>query len=102
MQRVFETSSAREPLTILAMGAAVALAAGLAAHSLAWSLPVLERSWPAPPHPRDLGLSILEAREIGTTARDAAYLWSVRLSAVVTLAALGGALWRLRALRPQA
>jgi hypothetical protein len=99
MQRVLETSSARGPLFALAIGAAVSITAGLAAHSMAWSLPVLERSWPAPPHPRDLGLAILDARDLGPTARDAAYLWSVTLSAVVSLVAVVAAAWRLRALR---
>ena len=75
------------------------IAAGLALHSHAWSLPVLERSWPAPPHPRDLGLAILDARDLGPTTRDAAYLWSIRLSAVVSLLALLAAAWRLRSLR---
>jgi hypothetical protein len=99
MQRVLEASPRRRMLSMLAVAAAVLIAAGLAAHSHAWSLPVLERSWPAPPHPRDLGLSILEAGDLGSPARDAAYLWSVRISAAVSLMALLAAAWRLRALR---
>jgi len=99
MQRVLETSPRKRWLSALAVAAAVLIAAGLALHSHAWSLPVLERSWPAPPHPRDLGLAILDARDLGPTTRDAAYLWSIRLSAVVSLLALLAAAWRLRSLR---
>jgi hypothetical protein len=99
MQRVLETSPARGPLVTLAVGAAVAMAAGLAQHSLAWSLPALERAWPAPPHPRDLGLAILDARELAPSVKDGPYLWSVRLSAAVTLGALAAAVSRWRATR---
>jgi hypothetical protein len=99
MQRVLEASPRKRLLSALAGIAVVLIAAGLAAHSHAWSLPVLERSWPAPPHPRDLGLSILEAGDLGPTARDAAYLWSVRISAAVSLMALLAAAWRLRSVR---
>jgi hypothetical protein len=99
MQRVLEDSPRRRLLTTLAVAAAVAIAAGLLAHSHAWSLPVLERSWPAPPHARDLGLAVLDARDLAPTSKDASYLWSVRISAAVSAIALGAAAFRLRALR---
>ena len=99
MQRVLETSPRRRVLSALALVAVALTGAGLAAHSHAWSLPVLERSWPAPPHARDLGLAILDAHDLGPTAKDAAYMWSVGLSAVVTLATLGAGFWRLDRLR---
>jgi hypothetical protein len=99
MQRMLEASGGRL-LRAGALCAAIAVAAGLAAHSHAWSLPVLERSWPAPPHARDLGLAILESRDLGPTVRDAAYLWSVKVSAAVSLLALGALGWRLRGRRP--
>ena len=99
MQRVLETCPRRRLLSAVAAAAALATAAGLAVHSHAWSLPVLERSWPAPPHVRDLGLAIRDAREIGPTTKDAAYVWSVWLSAAVSLAAVLAAAWRLKDLR---
>jgi hypothetical protein len=99
MQRVLETSPRPRRLSALAVVAVVLIAAGLAAHSYAWSLPMLERSWPAPPHPRDLGLAILGARDLGPTAKDASYVWSVRFSAAVSVLALLAAAWRLRSLR---
>ena len=67
--------------------------------SRAWSLPVLERSWPAPPHARDLGLDILDSRDLMPTVKDAAYLLSVKISAGVSLLALGALWWRFRVLR---
>jgi hypothetical protein len=99
MQRVLETSPRRGLLSAVAVIAAVVTAAGLAAHSHTWSLPALERSWPAPPHPRNLGLAILDPRDLGPTDKDAAYLWSVRLSAAVSLLALLAAARRLRSPR---
>jgi hypothetical protein len=99
MERVLEASPRRRLLSVLALVAAALIAAGLAVHSHSWSLPVLERSWPAPPHSRDLGLAILDARELGPTARDTAYLWSVRVSAVMTLLALAAAVLRWRVAR---
>lgn len=102
MQRVLEASARRAWLTAVAAAAAAAIAAGLAAHSHAWSLPVLERSWPPPPHARDLGIAILDSRDLGPTARDTAYLLSVKVSAAASLLALGALGWRLRGRRPLA
>jgi hypothetical protein len=99
MQRVLEASPRRRLLSAVAVLAAALMAAGLFAHAHAWSLPVLERSWPAPPHPRDLGLAVLDARELGPTAKDAAYIWSVRISAAVSALSLLAAAWRLRVAR---
>jgi hypothetical protein len=99
MQRVLEASPRRRLLSAAAVAAAVAIALGLALHSHAWSLPVLERSWPPPPHARDLGIAILDARDLGPTAKDTAYVWSVNGSTAVSLLALLAAVWRLRALR---
>lgn len=85
----------------LAFVAAAAVAVELSRHSVAWSLPVLERTWPPPPRARDLGLAILDARDLGATAMDGPYLWSVRLGAAVSLAAVAAAAWRMRGPRPQ-
>lgn len=97
MQRMLETSPRKRALSKVGVLAAVLIAASLAAHSHAWSLPVLERSWPAPPHARDLGLAILDPRDLAPTEKDAAYVWSVGSSAAVTFLALLAAAWRLRA-----
>jgi hypothetical protein len=99
MQRVLEASPRRRALSMVCVAAAVLIAAGLAAHSHAWSLPVLEQTWPAPPHARDLRLAILDTRDLGAADKDAAYLWSVRVSAAVTLLALAAAISRGRAAR---
>jgi len=96
MQRMLEASSRAPLVRALAVAAAVVTALGLAAHAHAWSLPVLERTWPAPPHARDLALDILDAREMAATARDTAYLWSVRAGVAVSLVALAAAGWRMR------
>jgi hypothetical protein len=98
-QRVLEAPSRKRPA--LAAAAAVLVAAGLALHSHQWSLPVLERAWPPPPHARDLGLAIIDSRDLLATARDTAYLWSVRIGVVVSLLALAAAGGRLRMRRAQ-
>jgi len=81
------------------VAAAVFIALGLAAHSRAWSLPVLERISPPPPHARDLGIAILDSGVLEPTARDAAYLWSVSAGLAVSVVALVAAGWRLRGRR---
>jgi hypothetical protein len=99
-QRVLESSSRRRLASASAAAAAVLVAAGLALHSREWSLPVLERTWPPPPHARDLGIAVLEPRDVGPTARDAAYTGSVKAGAAVSLLALGAlgfSLWPRRA-----
>lgn len=101
MQRVLEASSRRPLIRAVAVAAAVLTALGLAAHSHAWSLPVLERSWPPPPHARDLGIAILDSRDLESTARDTAYLWSVRTGVAMSLLTLAAAAWRLRGRRGQ-
>jgi hypothetical protein len=98
MQRVLEASPRGGLLRGAALAGAIATAAGLAAHSHTWSLPVLERSWPPPPHARDLGITILEPRD--PAASDAAYLWSVKAGAAASLLALGAVGFRLRERRP--
>ena len=100
MQRVLEASQRRRSLPALAVLALIVMAVGLAAHSHAWSLPVLERAWPPPPHARDLGIAVLASRDVGPTTRDTAYLWSVRAGLAVSLVALFAAGWRLRGRRP--
>jgi hypothetical protein len=101
MQRVLESSSRKRLASALAGAAALLVAASLAAHSHAWSLPVLERAWPPPPHARDLGIAILDSRDLETTVRDVAYLWSVRAGVALSLATLAAAAWRLRRRRDQ-
>jgi hypothetical protein len=98
MQRVLEASGRRARLRAIGVAAAAVTAAFLAAHSHAWSLPVLERAWPPPPHARDPGIAILDSRDVGPMARDAAYVWSVRAGAAASLLALAAAGWRLRVL----
>jgi hypothetical protein len=100
MQRVLEVSTRKRILEVVGLAAAIVIAAGLAAHSHAWSLPVLERTWPPPPHARDLGIAIIDSGALEPTARDAAYLWSVKAGMAVSVAALVAAGWRLRARRP--
>ena len=99
MQRVLEASSRRPLVRALAVAAAVVIALGLAAHSRAWSLPVLERISPPPPHARDLGIAILDSGVLEPTARDTAYLWSVSAGLAVSVVALVAAGWRLRGRR---
>ena len=99
-QRVLESSSRRPLASALLAAAALLIAAGLAVHSREWSLPVLERKWPPPPHARDLGIAILDSRDREATARDTAYLWSVRAGVAVSVVALVAAGWRLRGHRP--
>jgi hypothetical protein len=99
MQRVLEASQRRRFLSALAVLALVVMAVGLAAHSHAWSLPVLERTWPPPPHARDLGIAILDSGALEPTVRDTAYLWSVRAGVAVSVLALVAAGWRLRGRR---
>ena len=100
-QRVLESSSRKRLASVSAVVAALLVAAGLALHSREWSLPVLERTWPPPPHARDLGIAILGSRDLETTARDTAYLWSVRAGVALSLMALAAAGWRLGARRRQ-
>jgi hypothetical protein len=100
MQRVLDSSNRKPLLSAVGALAAVAVAASLAMHSHAWSLPVLERTWPPPPHARDLGIAILDSRSLEPTARDTAYLWSVRAGVAVSVVALVAAGWRLRGRRP--
>jgi hypothetical protein len=102
MQGVIAASSRATLLRAVAVGAALATAGGLAAHSRAWSLPVLERTWPPPPHARDLGIAILDSRDLGPTAKDTAYLLSVKAGAAVSLLALGALGWRLKTGRSDA
>jgi hypothetical protein len=99
LQRLLEASPRRRLLSALSLAAALAIAGGLAVHSHRWSLPVLERTWPPPPHPRDLGLRVVDARDAVPTARDTAYLWTVKAGTAVSLLALLAAGGRLRALR---
>ena len=96
MQRVLESSSRRKLLGAVGLAAAMVTGAGLASHSHAWSLPVLERSWPPPPHARDLGIAILDSREVGPTAKDDAYLLSVKAGVAASLLALGALAFSLR------
>jgi hypothetical protein len=99
-QRVLESSSRRRLAPALAAAAAILVAAGLAFHSREWSLPVLERAWPPPPHARDLGIAILDSRGLEATGRDTAYVWSVRAGVAVSVVALVAAGMRLRGRRP--
>jgi hypothetical protein len=99
MQRVLEASERRRSLSALAVLALVVMAVGLAAHSHVWSLPVLERTWPPPPHARDLGIAILDSGALEPTVRDTAYLWSVRAGVAVSVLALVAAGCRLRGRR---
>lgn len=99
MQRVLEASPRKRLLSAVAVAAAAITAAGLAAHSRAWSLPALESLWPPPPHARNLGIAILDSRELMPSVKDTAYLLSVKVSAGVSLLALGALWWRLRAPR---
>jgi len=99
MQRALEASPRRRALSALAVLALIVMGVGLATHSHAWSLPVLERTWPPPPHARDLGIAILDSGALEPTARDTAYLWSVRAGVAVSVLALVAAGWRLRGRR---
>jgi hypothetical protein len=99
MQRILETSTRTKVLRAAGVAAAIVITAGLAAHSHAWSLPVLERTWPPPPHARDLGIAILDSGAFEPTARDTAYLWSVRAGVALSVVALVAAGTRLRGRR---
>jgi hypothetical protein len=99
MQRILETSTRTKALRAVGVVAVIVIAAGLAAHSHAWSLPVLERTWPPPPHARDLGIAIIDSAALEPTARDTAYLWSVSAGVAVSMVALVAAGWRLRGRR---
>lgn len=95
-QRALQSSSRRPWTRALTVAALLVTAACLAAHSHAWSLPVLERTWPPPPHARDLGIAILDSRDLGPTARDDAYVLSVKAGVAASLLALGALAFRLR------
>ena len=88
---------AGSPARTIAVGLiAAATLVSLAAHTQAWTMARVEALSPPPPRERDLEITIVPPEADGP--RDALYVASVRVSAVVSAAAFGLALWHWRRL----